>query len=65
MLFIEIAILIIILGAIVTVLIYLAEWKLKDKPFAPPNSLWVFYLLEKLFGENDSCSREVKENELP
>jgi len=44
---------------------YLIAKRIKAKPILPGNVPWIFYLIEKMFGENDSSSKEVKENELP
>jgi hypothetical protein len=50
--------------AIVTALVYLITRRIKAKPIIPGNVPWIFYLIEKMFGENDSCSKEVEKNEM-
>lgn len=63
MVLVEIAVLIIAF-AMAMVSIYLIARRIKVKPTLPGNVPWIFYLIEKMFGENDSCSKEVKENEM-
>jgi hypothetical protein len=65
MIYFEIAVSMIMFLAMVTALIVLATGRIKPKPIIPGNVPWIFYLIEKMFGENDSCSKEVKENEMP
>ncbi len=48
------------LAAIVS-LTYLFSRKMKGKQLFSP-SMWVFYLIEKIFDENDSSTEGVKEN---
>jgi hypothetical protein len=64
MVLVKIAVLIIAF-AMAIVSIYLIARRIKAKPTLPGNVPWIFYLIEKMFGEDDSCSKEVKENELP
>jgi hypothetical protein len=45
--------------------VYQIAKRVKVKPIIPGNVPWIFYLIEKMFGENDSSSKEVKKNELP
>jgi hypothetical protein len=59
MLFLKFAVLMLMFFATVTALAYLAVGKIKGKPFVPPNALWIFYLIEKIFDH-----KEVKENGL-
>jgi hypothetical protein len=56
MLLVKITVLIISL-AIATALVYLIARKIKAKPIIPGNVPWIFYLIEKMFGENESCSK--------
>ena len=57
MLFGKFAVSMIMFFATVTALVYLAVGKIKGKPFVPPNALWIFYLIEKIFDK-----KEVKKN---
>lgn len=57
MLFGKFVVLMLMFFATVTALVYLAVGKIKGKPFVPPNALWIFYLIEKIFSE-----KEVKKN---
>ena len=57
MLFLKFAVLMLMFFATVTALAYLAVGKIKGKPFVPPNVLWIFYLIEKIFDK-----KEVKGN---
>ncbi len=41
---------------------YLFFGKIKGKPLVSSKALWIFYLIEKIFGENDSSKERVKEN---
>lgn len=59
MLFGKFAVLMLMFFATVMALVYLALGKTKAKPFVPPNALWVFHLLEKIFDQ-----KEVKINGL-
>ena len=43
--------------AIVITSIYLIAMTTKAKPIIPGNVPWIFYLIEKMFGENDSYSK--------
>jgi hypothetical protein len=56
MLLVKIAVLVISL-AIVIALVYRIAKRIKTKPILPGNVPWIFYLIEKMFGENDSCSK--------
>jgi uncharacterized protein YoxC len=56
MVLVKIAVLIIAF-AMVTALVYLIARRVKAKPIIPGNAPWIFYLIEKMFGENDSCSK--------
>jgi hypothetical protein len=49
--------------AIIVSLTYLFSGRMKGKPGVPAN-MWLFYLIEKIFGENDSSPKEVKKNEM-
>jgi hypothetical protein len=53
------AVLMLMLLAAVGPLVYLAFERTKGKPFVPPNALWIFDLIEKIFNQ-----KEVKENGL-
>lgn len=64
MLLVKIAVLMIMFFVMVTASICLITRRIKVKPILPGNAPWIFYLIEKMFGENDSCSKEVKENEM-
>ena len=57
----KIFILMSIVLAIIVFLTYRLSGRTKGKPLFPPN-LWVFYLIEKIFGENDSSIEGVKGN---
>jgi hypothetical protein len=57
MLFGKFVVLMLMFFATVTALIYLTVGKTKGKPFVPPNALWIFYLIEKIFDK-----KEVQEN---
>ena len=59
MLFGKFVVLMLMFFATVTALVYLAVGKIKGKPFVPPNALWIFYLIEKIFNK-----KEVKINGL-
>jgi high-affinity Fe2+/Pb2+ permease len=63
MLLVKMAVLIIAF-VIVAVLICLTARRIKTKPIIPGNVPWIFYLIEKMFGENDSSLKEVKKNEM-
>jgi hypothetical protein len=56
MLLVKIVVLVISL-AIITALVYRIAKRIKAKPVLPGNVPWIFYLIEKMFGENDSCSK--------
>jgi len=56
MLLVKIAVLI-IAYAIAMALAYQIARRIKAKPIIPGNTPWIFYLIEKMFGENDSCSK--------
>jgi hypothetical protein len=47
--------------AIIVFLTCRISGRTKGKPLFPPN-LWVFYLIEKIFDENDSSIEGVKGN---
>jgi hypothetical protein len=47
--------------AVIVFLTYRISGRAKGKPLFPPN-LWIFSLIEKMFGENDSSKKVVKEN---
>jgi hypothetical protein len=53
------------LFAPVTALIYLIAGRKKGKPLVPAKALWIFKLIQKIFEENDSSTKEVKENGMP
>ncbi|HEX9916265.1 MAG TPA: hypothetical protein VGB16_00890 [candidate division Zixibacteria bacterium] len=50
--------------ATIAFLTHLFSGKMKSKPPVPAN-LWLFYLIEKIFGENELRAKEVKENGMP
>jgi intracellular septation protein A len=56
MILVKIAVLIIAF-VIVTALAYLIARRIKAKPIVSGNVPWIFYLIEKMFGENDSYSK--------
>jgi hypothetical protein len=64
MLYFEMAVLMIMFLAVTAVLIGLATGRIKSRSSLPGNVPWIFYLIEKMFGENNSTSKEVKKNEL-
>ncbi|MCJ7577204.1 MAG: hypothetical protein MUO91_02005 [candidate division Zixibacteria bacterium] len=64
MVYVKIAVFMIMFFAMATALICLITGRIKVKPIIPGNVPWIFYLIEKMFGENDSCSKEVKKNEM-
>jgi hypothetical protein len=47
-----------------TALVSLIAKRTKTKPIIPGKAPWIFYLIDQMFGENDSCSKEVKKNEM-
>ncbi len=65
MLYFEIAVSMIMFLAIATILICLITGKIKSKPIVPGNGLWIFHLIEKIFNENNSSAKEVREDEMP
>jgi hypothetical protein len=64
MLLVKIAVLMIMFFAMVTASICLITGIIKVKPILLGNVPWIFYLIEKMFGENDSFLKEVKKNEM-
>jgi hypothetical protein len=56
MLLVKIAVLIIVYTIVMT-LVYLIAKRIKAKPILPGNAPWIFYLIEQIFGEEDSCSK--------
>jgi hypothetical protein len=61
MLLVKIAALIIVYAIVIT-LVYLIAMRIKAKPILPGNVPWIFYLIEKMFGESDSyCKGGEKE----
>jgi len=64
MLIVKITVLMIMFFAMVTALICLITGRIKVKPILPGNVPWIFYLIEQMFGEEDSSSKEVKKNEM-
>jgi hypothetical protein len=57
MIYIKVVILIILVVAMPVALVYQIAKRVKVKPIIPGNVPWIFYLIEKMFGENDSCSK--------
>lgn len=57
MLFIKIVIVTMLVFAMPVALVYQIAKRVKVKPIIPGNVPWIFYLIEKMFGENDSCSK--------
>ncbi len=57
MFYVKIVVLLIMFFAMVTASICLITGRIKVKPILPGNTPWIFYLIEKMFGENDSCSK--------
>jgi hypothetical protein len=47
--------------AVVVLLTYRLSGRTKSKPLFPPN-LWVFHLIERIFGENDSSKEVMKDD---
>jgi hypothetical protein len=44
--------------------LYLVFGKARGKPVVPVKALWLFDLIEKTFKQNNSSTKEVRENEL-
>jgi hypothetical protein len=65
MIFYRILVLMLTLFAPVTALVYLLAGRKKGKLLVPAKALWIFKLLQKIFEENDSSTKEVKENGMP
>lgn len=49
--------------ATIVSLTYLFSGKMKRKQLFSPN-MWVFYLIEKIFGENDSSKEVMKDDDV-
>jgi ABC-type transport system involved in cytochrome c biogenesis permease component len=64
MLYFKTAVLTIMFLATTVCLMGLAIGKIKSKSSLSGNVTWIFYLIERIFGENNSTSKEVKRNEL-
>lgn len=65
MVYFEIAVSTIMFLAMVTALTVLATGRIKPKPIIPGNVPWIFYLIDKMFDQNNSSAKEVRENEMP
>jgi hypothetical protein len=65
MLYVETAISILMLLSIVAVLIGQATGRIVPKTWLHGNVPWIFYLIEKMFADNNSSAKEVKEDEMP
>ena len=44
--------------------LYLVFGKARGKPVVPVKTLWLFDLIEKIFGQDNLSTKEVKENDL-
>jgi hypothetical protein len=64
MLYFQMAVLMIMFLAVTAFLIGLATGRIKPKSFLPGNVPWIFYLIEKIFGEENSASKGGERNEL-
>jgi hypothetical protein len=56
MVFVKIVMVIMLVFAMAA-LVYQIAKRVKAKPIIPGNVPWIFYLIEKMFGEDDSCSK--------
>jgi hypothetical protein len=56
MVFVKIVMVIMLVFAMAA-LVYQIAKRVKAKPIIPGNVPWIFYLIEKMFGENDSGSK--------
>lgn len=65
MLYFEIVVSMITFLAMVTALILLATGRIKPKPIIPGNVPWIFYLIDRMFDQNNSSAKEVKEDGMP
>ena len=61
MLYFEIAVSMIMFLAMATDLIFLATGRIKPKPIIPGKVPWIFYLIDKMFDQNHSSAKEVRE----
>jgi len=61
MLYFEMAISMITFLAMAIALILLATGRIKPKPIIPGNIPWIFYLIDKMFDQNHSSAKEVRE----
>jgi hypothetical protein len=64
MLYFKMAVLMIMFLSVIVVLIGLATGRIKSRSSYPGNAPWIFYLIEKIFGEDNSTLKEVRKNEL-
>jgi len=61
MIYFDIAVSMITFLAIATALILLATGRIKPKPIIPGNVPWIFYLIDRMFDQNHSTAKEVRE----
>jgi hypothetical protein len=64
MLYFKTAVLMIMFLVVTVLLIGLAMGRIKSKSSLPGNVPWIFYLIEKIFGEENSASKGGERNEL-
>jgi hypothetical protein len=64
MLYFKMVVLTITFLAVTALLIGPATGRIKSRSSYPGNAPWIFYLIEKIFGEDNSTLKEVRKNEL-